>query len=101
MSGIAGTWDCVSSTPMGDQKSVMTLHCEGAVVTGTATTDLETIGISDGHFDGQTFTWKMRVTEPFRMSMSGEVIVAGDRLEGGVGAGFLGKSDMRGTRRPA
>jgi hypothetical protein len=100
MAGIAGTWDCVSSTPMGEQKTVMALHCDGEVVTGTATTDLETIEISDGRFDGRTFTWKMRVTEPFRMNMSGEVVVDGDRLEGGVGAGFLGKSDMRGTRRP-
>lgn len=98
MSDIAGTWDCVSSTPMGDQKSVMELHCVGEVVTGKATTDLETITISDGHFDGRTFKWKMRVTEPFRMSMSGEVIVDGDRMEGGVSA-MLGKSDMNGTRR--
>jgi hypothetical protein len=28
MGGIAGTWDCVSSTPMGDQKSVMELSCD-------------------------------------------------------------------------
>jgi hypothetical protein len=98
MSGIAGTWDCVSSTPMGDQKSVMELRCDGNMVTGTAQSDLETITITDGQFDGRTFSWKMRLTEPFRMSMSGEVIVDGDTFTGGVG-GMLGKSDMRGTRR--
>ena len=98
MAVIAGTWDCVSSTPMGEQKSVMTLSCEGTSVTGTATTDLETVEITEGRFDGHTFTWKMRITEPFRMSMSGEVVVDGDTMTGGVGA-MLGKSDMRGTRR--
>jgi hypothetical protein len=98
MSDIAGTWDCVSSTPMGEQKSVMTLQCTGSQVTGTATTDLETVEITEGQFDGRTFTWKMRITEPFRMSMSGEVVVEGDTMTGGVGA-MLGKSDMRGTRR--
>lgn len=98
MGGISGTWDCVSSTPMGDQKSVMELSCDGSVVTGTAKTDLETITITDGQFDGSTFTWKMRLTEPFRMSMSGEVVVDGDSFAGGVG-GMLGKSDMTGRRR--
>ncbi len=99
MSAIAGTWDCVSSTPMGEQKSVMALRCDGAAVTGTVTTDLETVEITEGQFDGRTFTWKMKITEPFKMSMSGEVVVDGDAFAGGVGA-FLGKSDMRGTRRP-
>jgi hypothetical protein len=98
MSGIAGTWDCVSSTPMGEQKSVMDLRCDGTAVSGTVTTDLETVEITEGQFDGRTFTWKMKITEPFRMSMSGEVVVDGDAFEGGVGA-MLGKSDMRGTRR--
>ena len=64
-------------------------------MTGTAKTDLETITITDGQFDGRTFTWKMRLTEPFRMSMSGEVVVDGDSFAGGVG-GMLGKSDMNG-----
>jgi hypothetical protein len=100
MASIEGTWDCVSSTPMGDQKSVMTLHCEGEVVTGTAATDLETIEITEGRFDGRTFTWKMRVTEPFKMNLSGEVVVDGDSLSGGVAA-FMGSSDMTGTRRPS
>jgi hypothetical protein len=95
---IAGKWDCISSTPMGDQKSVMDLACTGTEVTGTVTTDLETVPITEGQYDGRTFTWKMKITEPFKMNMSGEVIVSGDSFEGGVGA-FLGKSDMRGTRR--
>lgn len=100
MADLNGIWDCVSSTPMGEQKSVMELHCEGGVVTGTAKTDLETIVITDGQFDGRTFTWTMKLTEPFKMSMSGEVTVDGDRFTGGVG-GFLGKSDMQGVRRRA
>lgn len=33
MATIDGIWDCVSSTPMGDQKSVMTLKCHGETVT--------------------------------------------------------------------
>ena len=100
MATIDGIWDCVSSTPMGDQKSVMTLKCEGETVTGTSATDFESVEITDGHFDGKTFTWKMRISVPFKMNMSGEVVVDGDSMSGGVGA-FLGSSDMRGTRRPA
>lgn len=82
---------------MGDQKSVMTLKCDGETVTGTSVTDLETIEISEGQFDGRVFSWKMRLTEPFRMK--GEVAVDGDTLSGSVSA-FMGSSDMRGTRRP-
>lgn len=99
MATIDGIWDCVSSTPMGDQKSVMTLKCDGETVTGTSVTDLETIEISEGHFDGRVFSWKMRLTEPFRMNMKGEVVVDGDTLSGGVSA-LMGSSAMRGTRRP-
>lgn len=33
MADITGVWDCISSTPMGDQKSVMDLRCEGGEVT--------------------------------------------------------------------
>lgn len=100
MASIDGTWDCVSSTPMGDQKSVMNLHCEGEIVTGTAATDLETIEITEGRFDGRVFSWKMRVTEPFKMNLSGQAVIEGDTLSGGVSA-FMGSSDMTGTRRPA
>ncbi|MCU0759881.1 MAG: hypothetical protein MUF07_11895 [Steroidobacteraceae bacterium] len=100
MASIDGTWDCVSSTPMGEQKSVMTLKCEGEAVSGTSTTDLETIEITDGHFDGRTFSWKMKITEPFRMSMKGEVVVDGDGFAGAVSAMMM-SSDMKGTRRSA
>jgi hypothetical protein len=99
MATIAGTWDCTSQTPMGAQQSVMTLRCEGETVTGTSVTDLETVEITDGHFDGRTFTWKMRMTEPMKMNLRGEVVVDGDSFAGGVAA-FLGSSDMTGRRRP-
>lgn len=100
MSGIAGIWDCVSSTPMGDRNSVMHLQCDGTTVTGTVVLETETIPIVDGQFDGSTFTWKMKLTEPFKMSMSGAVKVDGDGFSGDIGA-MLGKSDIRGTRRAA
>ncbi len=100
MGNVTGIWDCVSSTPMGEQKSVMALHCLGGVVTGTAKTDLETITITEGQFDGRTFTWKMKLTKPFRMSMSAEVTVDGDRFAGAVGS-LLGQTEMQGIRRNA
>jgi hypothetical protein len=78
---------------MGDQKSVMTLKCDGETVTGTSVTDLETIEITDGHFDGRTFSWKMKISEPFRMSMKGEVVVDGDGFTGGVSA-FMGAAPL-------
>lgn len=99
MATIDGTWDCVSQTPMGDQKSVMTLRCEAGVVTGTTATELETVEITEGQFDGRVFTWKMRMTAPMKMNLRGEVVVDGDAMSGGVAA-FLGSSDMTGRRRP-
>ena len=99
MSGIEGTWDCVMSTPMGDQKSVLELESAGSSVSGTSTNDYEKLEISDGSFDGRTFTWKMVAAFPFRMDMSGKVAVDGDAFSGGVSVGFFGTSDIRGTRR--
>lgn len=97
---IDGKWKCVSSTPMGDQHSVMDLKCDGAIVTGTSTTELESVQIEEGAFDGRVFTWKMKMTEPLKMNLSGEVVVSGNTLEGAIGAGFFGKSELTGTREP-
>jgi hypothetical protein len=99
MSSIDGKWLCFSSSPMGEQKTVLELKSDGEAVTGTATTDMETVTITEGRFDGSQFTWKMKITEPFSMSMSGDVAITGDNLAGGMSVGFLGKTDIRGTRQ--
>jgi hypothetical protein len=99
MSSVDGTWDCVMSSPMGDQQSVMELKSAGSGVTGTVTNNYEKLEITDGAFDGKTFTWKMVASFPFKMDMSGKVAVDGDAFTGGVGVGFFGTSDIRGKRR--
>lgn len=99
MSGIAGTWDCVMSTPMGDQQAVMELAAAGEGVSGTSTNDFEKLELSDGRFDGRVLTWKMVASFPFKMKMSGEVTVDGDAFSGEVSVGMFGSSAIRGTRR--
>ena len=99
MSGVPGTWDCVMSTPMGDQQSVLELSVAGDAVTGTSTNDFEKLELSDGKFDGRTFRWKMVASFPFKMNLSGEVVVDGDAFSGEVSVGMFGSSAIRGTRR--
>lgn len=101
MSGIDGTWDCVTDTPMGEQASVMQLAASGGTVTGTSTSMLGEAPVKEGRFDGNTFTWEMEMSMPFPMTLKGEVTVDGDAMQGTVAVGVFGKSAIRGTRRAA
>lgn len=97
---LAATYDCVTNTPLGRQKGVLTIVPEGdTVFTGNITGDLGSMEIKDGRIDGRTLVWSMRMTMPMPMELECSATIDGDALNGTVKAGMFGTMELTGTRR--
>ena len=96
---VAGTYDCVTKTPMGDQKSKVTITVDGDTFTGTNVGAMGSMDLENGKVDGNKLTWSMKMTVPMPMTLEGEATVDGDTLTGSVKAGAFGSMAMSGTRQ--
>ena len=98
---VAGTYDCVTKSPMGDQKSVVTIvpSDDGTTFTGTNAGAMGGMELENGVIDGNKLTWTMNMTGPMPMKLEGEATVDGDQLVGEVNAGAFGKMAMTGQRQ--
>lgn len=97
---VAGTYDCVTDTPLGRQKGVLTIAPVGdGTFTGNISGDLGAMDIRDGRVDGDTLTWSMKMTIPMPMDLDCKATIEGDALSGQVKAGMFGTMAMTGTRR--
>ncbi|MGB3377876.1 hypothetical protein [Allopontixanthobacter sediminis] len=98
---VAGTYDCVTKSPMGDQKSTFTVvpGDDGNTFTGTNAGAMGSMEVEDGKIDGNTLTWKMNMTVPMPMTLDCEANVDGDQLVGTVNAGAFGSMAMTGERQ--
>jgi hypothetical protein len=99
MSEIAGVYDCVASSPLGEQASVITLVADGDGFVGSNTSSLGTLEIKNGRIDGKQVTWQMDMTVPLPMTLEAQAEIDGDRLAGSVKLGPLGTATITGTRR--
>lgn len=95
---VAGTYDCVTKTPMGDQKSKFTVNVAGDTFTGQQAGAMGSMDVVDGKVDGNRLTWKMNMTVPMPMTLEGDATVEGDAITGTVDAGAFGKMPISGTR---
>ena len=96
---VAGTYECVTKTPMGDQKSDVTINVDGDTFTGTNVGAMGSMDLEGGKVDGNKLTWSMKMTVPMPMTLEGEATVDGDTLTGSVKAGAFGTFPMNGTRK--
>jgi len=96
---VAGTYECVTKTPMGDQKSDVTIVVDGDSFTGSNVGAMGSMDLENGKVDGNKLTWSMKMTVPMPMTLEGEATVDGDTLTGSVKAGAFGSFPMSGTRK--
>ncbi len=96
---VAGTYECVTKTPMGDQKSEVTINVDGDTFTGSNVGAMGSMELENGKVDGNTLTWTMKMTVPMPMTLEGTATVEGDVLTGSVKAGAFGTFPMNGTRK--
>ena len=96
---VSGTYECVTKTPMGDQKSDMTITADGDTFTGSNAGAQGTLEMENGKVDGSKLTWTMKMTVPMPMTLEGEATIDGDTITGGVKAGAFGTFPLSGTRK--
>ena len=96
---VAGTYECVTKTPMGDQKSDVTIVVNGDTFTGTNAGQKGSMEMENGKVDGNKLTWTMKMTVPMPMTLEGEATVDGDTITGNVKAGAFGSFPLSGTRK--
>ena len=98
MSQVDGSYDCVTKSPMGDQKSVFTVSSDGGSFSGQNAGAMGALDVENGKVDGNKLTWTMNMKVPMPMTLECEATIDGDTLTGGVKAGAFGTSPMKGTR---
>ena len=99
MSNAVGKWDCLVKSPLGEQKSTLTVNDNGdGTWSGTNSGAMGSLTCDNGKVDGNTLTWTMDMKVPMPMTLECEATIEGDTLTGGVKAGMFGTSPMTGTR---
>ena len=96
---IDGNYDCITKSPMGDQKSVLKIATDGDKITGINAGMMGSLDIEGGSVNGNTINWKMQMKVPMPMTLTCEATIDGDTLTGTVDAGAFGKMAMTGTRQ--
>jgi hypothetical protein len=97
MADVDGSYECVVKSPLGDQKTTLTVRSEGAAFTGTNAGALGSMDVS-GTVEGNSLAWKMSMTVPMPMTLDCQATIDGDVLTGTVGAGAFGSFPMTGKR---
>ncbi len=99
MSQVDGSYDCITKSPMGDQKSVFTVTSDGATFTGQNAGAMGSLDVENGKVDGNKLTWTMAMKVPMPMTLEAEAVIDGDTLTGTIKAGAFGSMAMTGTRQ--
>lgn len=94
---IDGQWDITVNTPMGPQKSTLTLKAEGDVLTGEQANQFGKFPLKDGKVDGDKIAWSVQITAPFPMTLKIEATIDGDAITGSVQTP-MGSSPLSGGR---
>lgn len=95
---VAGTWNTVVKSPMGDQTGTLTVVVDGDSFTGQMAGGMGSMDVVDGKVAGNTLTWKMNMVVPMPMTLDCEATVDGDTITGAVNAGAFGAMPLSGTR---
>ena len=98
MSGVDGSYDCVTKSPMGDQKSVFTVNSSGDGFTGQNAGAMGSLDVENGKVDGNKLTWVMNMKVPMPMTLDCTATVDGDSISGQVQAGAFGSFPLAGSR---
>ncbi|NNC52067.1 MAG: hypothetical protein HKO08_03385 [Erythrobacter sp.] len=98
---VAGTYDTVVKSPMGDQKGTFTVvpGDDGNTFTGSMAGGMGSMDVKDGKIDGNELIWAMDMTVPMPMTLNCKATVDGDQLTGTVNAGAFGDMALTGERQ--
>jgi hypothetical protein len=95
---VAGKYECVTRSPMGDQTSILTVEVDGDSFSGSNSGPMGNMAITGGTIDGNTISWSSDITVPMPMKLDCKATIEGDELSGTVTAGMFGSFPMTGKR---
>lgn len=95
---VSGTWNLTISTPLGSQSATLDLVDDGADVSGTATSGAESVALAQVTRAGSRLVWDQKISKPFPMTVTFDVLVDGDTLSGKAKPGLFPASDVVGHR---
>ncbi len=98
MANVDGSWNTVVKSPLGDQAAVLTVQSDGGTFTGQFAGAMGNVPVKDGKVDGDKLTFAIDITVPMPMTLTADVTVDGDNLNGNVTAGGFGSFPITGTR---
>lgn len=95
---VDGTWDLTVHSPMGEEKSVLTLTLDGERLSGTisgadGTSDLKQAKLADN-----VVSWNTDITSPMPLTLEFCGTVEGDAMAGQVKLGMFGNAPFTGVR---
>jgi hypothetical protein len=100
MAMIDGEWESVAQSPMGEQRSTLTLTSDAnGGFSGTSSGAAGTSQVTDGKVDGDQVTFKLNMTSPFPMTLTATGTLNGDAFDGTIDTGAFGKFPMKATRK--
>lgn len=100
MATIDGQWDATTQTPMGEQKSVLTIVSKGdGSFAGVNAGPMGSMDIEDGQVLGDQIRFRMEMKLPFPMSLEGKATLNGDEIEGAISAGAFGSMAFHARRK--
>src|SRR3546814_17890497 len=72
MSQVDGSYDCVTKSTMGDQKSVFTVNSDGGSFTGQNAGAMGSLDVENGKADGNKLSWTLNMKVPMTMTLECE-----------------------------
>lgn len=92
-----GTYNLTVKSPMGDQRSTLTIRTDGATFAGS---NAGTAGSNEiaGTVEDNILRWQEKITAPMPMTLDMTAAIDGDAVSGTVKAGVFGSFAMGGTR---
>ncbi|MEV6931027.1 hypothetical protein AB0M46_41950 [Dactylosporangium sp. NPDC051485] len=97
---VDGNWDLEIDSPRGKQHVQLAVTAEGGRLTGTMSNSQADIStdLLDGTIDGDELAWKVKM-KMFPVTLSFQMTLDEDTMEGKVKAGMFGKFDASGQRQ--
>ncbi|MDQ4104950.1 MAG: hypothetical protein M3186_15000 [Actinomycetota bacterium] len=97
---VEGTWNLVIDTPLGKQRTRLTLSTQDKALRGVARDQRhgEAVALTDLVLHGNRLTWAQSITKPMRLNLTFDVTIDGPEMTGRAKAGRLPASKVTGHR---
>ena len=95
---VDGAWNVTVNSPMGSQDAVLTLVTDGDRLSGKFDGPQGIQEFEGGSANGNSLSWKLKVTQPMAMDLDFTAEVEGDSISGNVKLGAFGDAPFSGMR---